>query len=150
MIKAIYFDMDGTIADLYGVDGWLKNLRAEQTRPYREAKPLLNMRKLARTLKALQNQGYHIGIVSWLSKNSTAAYDERVTAAKQKWLAAHLGSVLFDEIKIVPYGTPKQNTADFPQGVLFDDEAPNRKNWTGVAYDADCIMQVLESLLKNP
>ena len=23
MYKAIYFDMDGTIADLYGVDGWL-------------------------------------------------------------------------------------------------------------------------------
>lgn len=149
MIKAIYFDMDGTIADLYGVDNWLTKVLAEQTRPYREAKPLLNMRKLAQTLKALQNQGYHIGIVSWLVKDSTAAYDERVIAAKQKWLAAHLGSVLFDEIKIVPYGTPKQNTADFPQGILFDDEALNRKSWTGSAYDADCIMQVLESLLKK-
>ena len=28
MTKAIYFDMDGTIADLYGVDGWLDSLVA--------------------------------------------------------------------------------------------------------------------------
>ena len=24
MMKAIYFDMDGTIADLYGVENWLE------------------------------------------------------------------------------------------------------------------------------
>ena len=40
MTKAIYFDMDGTIADLYGVENWLDYLVAEQTKPYREAKPL--------------------------------------------------------------------------------------------------------------
>ena len=27
MTKAIYFDMDGTIADLYAVDGWLDKLK---------------------------------------------------------------------------------------------------------------------------
>ena len=31
MYKAIYFDMDGTIADLYGVNGWLDYLVGEQT-----------------------------------------------------------------------------------------------------------------------
>jgi phosphoserine phosphatase len=30
MNKAIYFDMDGTIADLYGVSGWLADLEAER------------------------------------------------------------------------------------------------------------------------
>ena len=29
MNKMICFDMDGTIADLYSVDGWLDYLRAE-------------------------------------------------------------------------------------------------------------------------
>ena len=43
MNKAIFFDMDGTIADLYGVDGWLDDLRAERVRPYAEAKPLVNL-----------------------------------------------------------------------------------------------------------
>ena len=41
MEKAIYFDMDGTIADLYGVDGWLDDLMNESTRPYAAAAPLL-------------------------------------------------------------------------------------------------------------
>ncbi len=67
-MKAIYFDMDGTIADLYGVENWLDSLIHEQTKPYRVAKPLVNMRKLGRLLNLLKEQGYHIGIVSWLSK----------------------------------------------------------------------------------
>ena len=50
MEKAIYFDMDGTIADLYGVDGWLDDLMNESTRPYAAAAPLLNMQQLARSL----------------------------------------------------------------------------------------------------
>ena len=33
MTKAIYFDMDGTIADLYAVDGWLDMLRAYDPTP---------------------------------------------------------------------------------------------------------------------
>ena len=56
MTKAIYFDMDGTIADLYGVNGWLDSLIAEQTKPYREAKPLVDMRQLGKLLNKLQAQ----------------------------------------------------------------------------------------------
>ena len=32
--KVIVFDMDGTIADLYGVNGWLEMLNAENPKPY--------------------------------------------------------------------------------------------------------------------
>ena len=71
MDKAIYFDMDGTIADLYGVENWLDYLVNSKTKPYREATPLVNMRKLGRLLNTLQSIGYHIGIVSWLSKSGT-------------------------------------------------------------------------------
>ena len=147
MTKAIYFDMDGTIADLYSVNGWLENLQNFQTRPYREAKSMLNMRKLARVLNRLQKNGYHIGVISWLSKAHNSAYDEKVTAVKKAWLIKHLGSVKFDEIKIVPYGTPKQNSVDFPAGILFDDEKPNRDNWIGTAYDVQNILETLEALL---
>lgn len=147
MYKAIYFDMDGTIADLYGVDGWLNNLQNFQTKPYREAKALVNMRKLGKVLNALQKEGYHVGIISWLSKAQNAEYDKRVTDVKKAWLAKHLGSVHFDEIKIVPYGTPKQNSVDYPAGILFDDEKPNRDNWLGSAYDVQNILEILEALM---
>ena len=37
MIKEIVFDMDGTIADLYGVENWLPKLRAYDPTPYQTA-----------------------------------------------------------------------------------------------------------------
>ena len=143
MEKAIYFDMDGTIANLYGVENWLEDLTNSNPRPYRVATPLVNLNSLARRLNNLQKKGYTIGIVSWLSKNSTADYDEAVTNAKKKWLAVHLKSVNWDEVKIVPYGTPKEEVVNFSKGILFDDEEKNRKNWKGTAYDERKIMEVL-------
>lgn len=146
MYKAIYFDMDGTIADLYGVEGWLDYLVAEKTKPYREAKPLVDMHKLGKLLNELQAQGWHIGVISWLSKSGSDCYGDRVAQTKEKWLADHLGSVHFDEIKIAKYGTPKQFLADHPFGILFDDEKQNREAWVGEAYDAHNILQVLTAI----
>lgn len=81
-MNTIYFDMDGTIADLYGVDGWLDKLRAFDATPYRDAKPLIKLNVLAKMLHQLQKRGYKIGVISWLSKTSTADYDKQVTSAK--------------------------------------------------------------------
>ena len=36
-MKQIWFDMDGTLADLYGVENWLEKLRASDPSPYAEA-----------------------------------------------------------------------------------------------------------------
>ena len=146
MYKAIYFDMDGTISDTYGVENWLNYLVAGKTKPYREAKPLVNMRQLAKLLNTLQAQGWKIGVISWLAKSGTDEYGERVAKTKEKWLAKHLGSVQFDEIKIAKYGTPKQFLADHPFGILFDDEQPNRDAWVGEAYDVHNILQVLTAI----
>lgn len=146
-MKAIYFDMDGTIANLYGCEGWLNDLINEYTRPYREAKALVDMRALGKLLNVLQNKGWHIGIVSWLSKNGTPEYNQRVTKTKCDWLKKHIGSVSWNEIKIVPYGTPKQTVVQYPTGILFDDENKNRENWCGTAYDVDNILNILTALI---
>lgn len=147
----IVFDMDGTIADFYGVDGWLDCLIASDPKPYREAKPLVNMNVLARTLNELQKRGHQIGIVSWLSKSGTPDFNLEVTEVKKKWLATHLRSVKWDEVQIVPYGTPKSTVTFLKGGILFDDEMPNRKEWEmngGKAFDMDCILEVLKGLKK--
>ena len=39
----IYFDMDGTIANLYGVIDWLPKLHNSDASPYMEAKPLVEV-----------------------------------------------------------------------------------------------------------
>ena len=141
----INFDMDGTIADLYGVENWLEMLIAEDTTPYANARPLLHLSALARKLNALQRNGYELAVISWLSKSGSDAYNEAVTAAKMAWLAKHLPSVNWDRITIVPYGTPKQNFCEDPLDILFDDEAKNRDNWTGRAYDVQNIMEILRT-----
>ena len=53
-MKKINFDMDGTIANLYAVEGWLPMLRANDPTPYIEAEPMLNMSALARLLHKAQ------------------------------------------------------------------------------------------------
>ena len=142
----ICFDMDGTIANLYKVEGWLENLIAEDVRPYREAEVMLNMNILARQLNKLQAAGHEIVIISWLSKCGSDDYDARVTETKKAWLKKHLGSVKFNEINIVKYGTNKAQFARSENDILFDDEEPNRKAWTGKAYNVNSIMEVLKSL----
>ena len=144
--KAIYFDMDGTIADLYGVEGWLNDLESENERPYATAKPLIRMSALARVLNRLQREGYTIGIVSWLSKGGSDDYNEKVAYAKQKWLKQHLASVNFDEINIVKYGTPKSTAVNVQGGILFDDEERNRIGWTGIPHDVQNIMEILREI----
>ena len=145
MKKEIWFDMDGTIADLYGVDGWLDMLVNENARPYEIAKPLVNMRELAKVLNRLIEKGWEIGVISWLAKNGTNDYNKKVANAKIKWLAKHLKSVKFAKIDIVEYGTPKQINRN---GILFDDEKQNRENWLGIAYNVENIIQVLRELEK--
>ncbi len=139
----INFDMDGTIADLYSNPNWLPLLRAYDPAPYITARPLIQLNTLARKLNALQKSGYRIAIISWLSKTSNEDYDRAVTEAKLQWLATHLPSVHWDEITIVPYGTPKENYCHNSLDILFDDEERNRLNWTGRAYDVQNILEIL-------
>ena len=146
MTTTIFFDMDGTIADLYGVENWLDYLIASDALPYEIAKPLIKLNTLARVLNKLQKQGYKIGVISWLAKNSNETYDEQVTKAKKEWLKKHLTSVTFDEIHIVKYGTPKQTFAKTKNDILFDDEEKNRNDWTGKAFDVDSIIEILKGI----
>ena len=143
MAKIINFDMDGTLNRFYDVEGWLDDLIANNPRPYIEAKPACNFRALAKRLNMLIANGYKVRIVSWLAKDSNEDFDNKVVYAKKQWLKKHLPSVKFDEIIIVPYGTPKETLST---GILFDDEERNRNNWKGVAYDVNNILEVLKNL----
>lgn len=142
----ICFDMDGTIADLYGVDNWLTMLINHDETPYREATTLVNMNSLARLLNKLQRLGHEIGIISWLAKDSTEEYKERVKKAKKGWLKKHLKSVHFDFIEIVDYGTDKNIVCKDSVDILFDDEEKNRNAWQGVAYNVYNIIEILKEI----
>ncbi len=149
MRKMIVFDMDGTIADLYRVDGWLEMLRAEDPTPYTIAEPMYEMDRLNEILMALKVQGWRVAVTSWLAMEATREYDELVRMAKKEWLARY--NFPADEIHIVKYGTTKANCtrhkAEFQ--ILVDDNEMVRNGWTlGDTINANGnILEELKKLL---
>lgn len=149
--KWIWFDMDGTIADLYGVDGWLEDLIAHNTRPYAQAKDIYNVLDLLEIMIALKEKGYKLGVISWGSKENNKEYDKAVEIVKKAWLYDRLMDAFLDEIIVTPYGVRKADTCrKFGYGILVDDEKQNRDAWDlGVTIDAtQNIIKALWELVK--
>jgi hypothetical protein len=147
--KWIWLDMDGSICDFYGVDGWLEDLRSYNERPYREAKPLYNTLDLLATLVDLKEKGYNIGIISWLSKVPTEEFNKRVIKAKMNWLENYGFDIILDKILITAYGIKKADTCrKYGYGILIDDEKKNRDDWDlGITVDAtNNIIEILKRL----
>lgn len=149
MNKAIIFDMDGTIADLYAVKNWLPMLRAENSEPYRVAKPMYEMNELAELLNLLKGEGWKIVVTSWSSKQASREYDKRVRAAKVAWLKKY--GFPADEIHVVKYGKSKSEVTKNLGGfqILVDDNAEVRAEWSnGATINAEHdIMEELSKLL---
>ena len=147
MNKTLCFDMDGTIADLYGVDGWLEMLRAENPAPYEIAKPLCDMLELALILNILQLEGWTIGVITWGAKNASAEYNKAVAQAKKEWLERN--NFPIDFFSFQAYGTPKKNAVKnrIGRNILIDDNKEVRAKWNGETIDA-ATQNILEELTK--
>ncbi len=147
MTKTLVFDMDGTIADLYAVENWLPMLRAEDSTPYRIAKPMYNMVELTEILKKLKDKGFRIIVTSWASKNGTKEYNKRVRSAKVAWLKKYCFPA--DEIHVVKYGTSKSTVTKKLGGfqILVDDNEEVRNEWSNGAT-IDATKNILEALNK--
>lgn len=146
----IYFDMDGTIANLYDIRNWLDKIIAEDSSPYAEAVPLGDLLKIADICKELQENGIKIGIISWLAKDSSREYNSKVRKAKKEWLRKNF-PVNLDEIHIVKHGYPKRKVAGGNGDILFDDEIGNIENWIGRKRDrkAICCNNNFEIIVKE-
>ena len=148
-MRTLVFDMDGTIANLYGVDRWLDMLRAEDPTPYRIANPIYDIETLNTLLRLLKRKGWRIVVTTWLAKGSTKHYDNLVRMAKLEWLEMH--NFPFDEVHMVKYGTTKANCTRHYGGfqILIDDNEQVRKGWTlGDTINAnENILTELEKLL---
>lgn len=129
MNKVLVFDMDGTIADLYGVENWLSDLRAHNPRPFRVAKPIYDMATLNTLVNILKENGWTIAVTSWLPMESNRAFDNKVRVEKMTWLKAY--GFPYDEVHLVKYGTTKAKCTRKLGGyqVLIDDNEQIRKGW---------------------
>ena len=130
MKKMICFDMDGTIADLYNVPNWLPKLRAEDASPYEDAAPIYDMDKLNELCAMLQQAGYEIRVITWLSMNSSEEYKDAVRTAKRNWLDKW--GFIYDHFHGVQYGATKADSVRNyveSDAILIDDSAKVRNGW---------------------
>ena len=148
-MKKIIFDMDGTIANFYEVPDWLESLRKEDASPYRKAEPLVNVTEFNVLCGILRRKGYEIGIVSWLSKESSQSFKREVRKAKREWLERYFPSC-GKEIHLIQYGTPKYRVTNPKGAILFDDEERNGRAWEragGIWYNPATTK--IENILKE-
>ena len=147
MKKYLCFDMDGTIADFYSVPRWLSKLQREDETPYLQAKPLLDMQALRKELVRLQKKGWEVRIISWLSKDASPEFSDKIRKAKKAWLTRYKFPSSVNHF--VKYGRTK---ADCLRGksdyaILFDDNEKIRKGWKlGKTIKPEKIMEELKKL----
>lgn len=147
------FDMDGTLADLYGYPEWLAELRGFSATPYRLAEPLWNMAELNEVLEELRNVGVIIDIITWFSKESNRDYDLATRQAKLDWLADY--DMPIDHFHGTKYGRTKADCVrkyigENDEAILIDDNAKIRKGWTlgRTINPQECdLIEVLKELL---
>lgn len=133
--KLLVFDMDGTIADLYGVDNWLPLLREQSTIPYEIAQPMYDMVELAEILNQLKTIGYRIVVTTWASMECDRDYFKRIRQAKLEWL--YNQGFPFDELHCNSYGrskryatSPTMQCGNYPTcQILIDDNQEVRTDW---------------------
>lgn len=150
--KELIFDMDGTIADLYGVFNWLPMLREEDCTPYLEACPLYDMESLKQILLVLKDKGYIIKVVTWGSLDSSEAFLKDTAEAKKAWLEEY--QFPYDTFDCIPYGTEKADFSDTRNlSILVDDNQQVRNSFMKAEIDAiekrviDASKNIMEALI---
>jgi hypothetical protein len=148
-MATIYFDLDGTVYDLYAQPMWLERITtlADPTIYDVEGATIYPTTDLAAVLDTLVAKGHKIGVISWLAKSASQDYNVTVRAIKRAWIAKHMPQAT--EVHVVKYGTPKHRVAnDKSNAILVDDVADVRNAWThGATIDASKnIMHALWTL----
>ena len=127
MKKTVYLDMDGTIANLYGIENWLPRLRAEDKTIFLECEPMISEKEL---LKKFPSENFEMKILSMTPLNASENYCLDVINQKNEWLNKYFPSITKRIYK--PYGHNK-NLKNSKNAILIDDSEPIRNSWKGIA-----------------
>ena len=146
--NTIYFDLDGTLYDLYGQPRWLERITVDyDASAYDADAPMVDLDDLHAVLDALVSQGYRVGVISWCAgDNPPRWYDTAVRRVKRAWVKKFLPQAT--EVHIVKYGTPKHRVASDPQGILIDDNNEILSTWKGQKVHASEMFDTLKGLMQ--
>jgi 5'(3')-deoxyribonucleotidase len=127
--QIIYLDMDGTIADLYGIENWLERLRNEVEGLFLQCEPLITESEL---LVLFPNDIYELRICSMTPMNASKEYCVKVIEEKNIWLDKHFPSI--KKRTYLEYGYNK-NIRNSKNHILIDDNKTIRENYRGLALE---------------
>lgn len=143
MVK-IYFDLDGTLFNLYGKSNWLETLRNEESGAFRGGVvPELaeSWGAFQKICMALISYGVQFGVISWLPMQCSDEYGEICRKEKLEWIQENIPFSI--ENNIIPYGTIKQDAIQkhAKTEILIDDNRENCEMWKTakrrIAYQVD-------------
>lgn len=129
MTKRIYFDLDGTLADLYNEKNWLEKLIGEKRNLFRNLKTMHDKNKIINALSQLSAKGYEISVITWTPKNVSDEYIKIVEKEKIEWIKEHFP--IITDVHCLAYGTPKQKAKikKAKEMILVDDNLEVIQNW---------------------
>ena len=127
--QIVYLDMDGTIANLYGIVNWLEKLENEIAGLFLECEPFLTEQELQ---KYFPNDEYELRICSMTPLNATEEYCQVVINEKNQWLDKYFPSITHRVY--MAYGTNK-NLKNSVNHILIDDNETIRQSFKGLAFE---------------
>ena len=129
MKKKVYLDMDGTIANLYNIENWLKRLQNEDNTIFTECDTLITEQRL---LQLFPKEQFDIIILSMTPKNATKEYCQNVIEQKNNWLNKFFPTLT--KRIYLKYGKNK-NLKNSKNAILIDDNDLIRNNFKGLAIN---------------
>lgn len=151
----IYFDLDGTVYDLFGVPNWLEKLNTEDVSVYSEGSSLF-ANDFYKIVSALMRYGVRFGVITWGSMTATPEFEVKTEETKRRWVKDNLP--FCESFAYQQYGTPKQQAVKnrTQNDILIDDNSDVIKVWENgknrTAYkvtDDKCVTDILKEILTN-
>lgn len=136
----IWFDMDGTIAELYKVTGWLEMLQNKDWQVYELCTARAHANRINRAVEALIDAGWQVGVITWASKGVQWGTDcDRIGKIKFDWLCRNFPALADGKFACIPYGESKaQFLLDMEDAgiinYLVDDNKEVREDWRAHSF----------------
>lgn len=128
MAKTIYFDLDGTIFDLYNEEDWLNKLLTETKGLFQNLKTMFPKNEIHKVFNLLKENGYNLEVITWTPKNVSQEYIKIVEKEKEISLKEFHQ---ISKIHCLAYGTPKQKAPikKSKEMILVDDNLEVAEMW---------------------
>lgn len=145
--KECYFDLDGTIYDLYGMKDWLERIENEKPNVFTDGNFIVNYNEFMEYVRQLEKQGYTFNVISWLPYDVTYNYKKKCEQEKRNWIKKFLPFV--KNVEIQSYGILKHTHVE--SGILIDDNEKICKHWRNenrIALNVNKEFNVIKALKK--